>query len=54
MPQFEVAVPFLEKINAQWGDRSQGEKTAIAVAGSAVTLALGVLLYRRYVGVLLK
>lgn len=47
MPQFEVAVPFLEKISVQWGDRSQGEKTAIAVAGSAVTLALGVLLYRR-------
>lgn len=47
MPQFEMSVPYLDKLIVQWGDRSQGEKTAIAVAGGAATLALGVLLYRR-------
>ena len=47
MPKFEVAVPYLDKLCAQWDDRSQGEKAVIAVAGGAAALGLGVLLYRR-------
>lgn len=47
MPQFEMNLPYLDKLSVQWGDRSGGEKAAIAVAGGAATLALGVLVYRR-------
>lgn len=43
MPQIEV----LDKLLAQWDNRSQGEQTAIAVAGGAATVALGALLYRK-------
>lgn len=47
MPQFEMNLPYLDKLSVQWGDRSGGEKAAIAVAGGAATLVLGVLVYRR-------
>lgn len=50
MPQFEMNLPYLDKLSVQWGDRSGGEKAAIAVAGGAATLALGVLVYRRWAG----
>jgi hypothetical protein len=50
MPQFEMNLPYLDKLSVQWGDRSGGEKAAIAVAGGAATLALGVLVYRRCEG----
>lgn len=47
MPRFEASVPFLDKLTVEWGNRSDGEKTVIAVAGGAAALGLGVLLYRR-------
>jgi hypothetical protein len=47
MPQFDTMLPYLDKLSTKWYDRSDGQKTAIAVAGGAASLALGVLLYRR-------
>jgi hypothetical protein len=48
MPQFDVLAPLLDKVSGQWNDRSSSEKTVIAAAGGAASLALGVLLYRRW------
>jgi hypothetical protein len=47
MPQFDMAMPYLDRFSIKWDERSDGQKTAIAVAGGAASLALGVLLYRR-------